>query len=79
MYKNKEAEDICHEILSATITFNDPVFYPTHVGDTGYYHDKKSGHWVGWDNTTGDMWVEDFRSSQQAKKWCEGKEVEPLS
>ena len=77
-YKGKEAEDICAEIL-ASYTEEGQELYPAHVGDTGYFQDEKTGHWVAFDNETGDCWVEEFDTKRKASMWCDGKEVKPLT
>jgi hypothetical protein len=43
----------------------------------GYFNEKPSKvspepHWVAFDNTTADCWVEEFSTEKEAKKYCEG-------
>ena len=77
-YKGTEADNICKEIL-ASYNEKAEVLYPAHLGDTGYFKDEKNGHWVAFDNETGDCWVEEFDTSRKASMWCDGKEVKPLT
>jgi len=34
----------------------------------GYYKNA-DGIWTAWDNSTGDCWVEDFKTKKEAVEW----------
>ncbi len=64
LYTGKEAKKIVHEILES---IDDNGRYPYCEGDSGYYKDGKV--WCAWDNSSGDCWVEEFKTKKECIDW----------
>ena len=65
IYEGKEALELVGQILES---LNEKGRYPLHSGDMGYYKNA-DGIWTAWDNSTGDCWVEDFKTQKEAIEW----------
>lgn len=67
IYKGQEAERICQEIID---NYNwEAQKYYNHYGACGYFQDQETKHWVAFDNSTGDCWMEEFIGMSSAKRW----------
>ena len=67
IYIGKEAQELIGPILESV---DKEGRYPLNEGDCGYYKNA-NGIYTAWDNTTGDCWVEDFKTKQAAIKWLD--------
>ena len=65
LYRGLRALVMCREILAGVAADGR---YPLHVGDCGYYR-HSDGTYTAWDNTTGDCWVEDFKTKKEVQDW----------
>lgn len=64
-YSGLGAQELCHEILEGEALDGR---YPLHVGDCGVFPNDV-GSWTAFDNTSGDCWVEDFKTEREAIEW----------
>jgi hypothetical protein len=63
----QEAKDTLDELLKHSTPFPEPYV-------VGYYFDIYTGIWTGFDNRTGDCWVESFKSDFEVRRWVHGKD-----
>lgn len=70
MLTGKKAEKTCQEILDGG-TNNDHEWSSPY--ETGYFFDKSVNMFLAFDNSTRELWVENFDNEQDAIDWCEGK------
>lgn len=71
IYKGREAADALMEILWRHA---EDGTYPYMKGTCGYFNDDEQDVWVAYDNTTGDCWVEEFKTEKEAKEYCYARE-----
>lgn len=74
IYTGPEAERILDEIFKSghvSLAANGSQF-PAHSGARGWYFDTSSGHFVAFDNSTNDCFVEDFKFRWNAESWLKG-------
>jgi len=76
MLTGKEAEDVCRSIISGgnAVGYKGRTEYPEPFV-CGYFPEDcgfRPGYTT-FDNTTGDCWVEWFKTEAEAIAWCEGK------
>lgn len=73
IYTGMQAKLICNRILNEG--YNEETgkyeieLEDTDIHSTGYW--KEDGTWVAFDNTTGDCWVEEFKTEAKARRWCD--------
>lgn len=65
LYTDVQAQELVGQILDS---LNEDGRYPLNEGDMGYYKNA-DGIWTAWDNSTGDCWVEDFKTRKEAIEW----------
>lgn len=71
MLKGDDAKEILNAILD--VGPNGDNEFELHVGAVGCFLNQGvdgSKIWTAFDNRTGDCWVEDFETEEQAKRWC---------
>ncbi len=67
-----EAHRVLCEILESERKSRSLTF-PAHIGAVGYFLDKSGKGdplFTAFDNSSGDCWVEDFKTREGAEKWC---------
>lgn len=63
----KEAQIFLENILKSNV--NSHILYKNAGSIRGFYFDESTQNWVGFDNTTSKMLVEEFKTSDEAYKW----------
>ncbi len=78
--KGEDAQRTVGEILENNPKPGDYVnkeaLYPVHLGAVGYFYDRSGDGnplFTAFDNSTGDCWVENFKTAEGAEKWCRGE------
>ena len=67
-YVGDFARTVCNYILKH---YDDAKeMYTEFFGTTGVF--QENGKWVAYDNTTGDCWVEEFKTKREAERWVDG-------
>ena len=72
----EEASKMLHDILIRQQSQGEGFYYPFGIGQTGYYRDVNSNEevvYTAFDNTSGDCWVEDFKTIEGAIDYCKGE------
>lgn len=65
IYEGEEAYKVCNTIL-ANGDFSTPI-EGYEVFSAGFW--REGYKWIAYDNTTGDCWVEEFKTMEKAKGW----------
>lgn len=66
IYEGEEAYKVCNMIL-ANGDFSTPI-EGYEVFSAGFW--REGDKWIAYDNTTGDCWVEEFKTRKEAKEYC---------
>ena len=74
MLTGKEAEKTCDKILKKGCGDN---FKWSKPFVKGYF--KEGKQWLGFDNTTAELWIETFNLKRQVLEWLSGVEVEDIT
>ena len=72
----EQASVMLHNILMHQQRQGDVFHYPYGIGQTGYYRDVNSNEevvYTAFDNSSGDCWVEDFKTVEGARDYCKGE------
>lgn len=65
IYEGEEAYKVCNMIL-ANGGYSTPI-EGYDVFSAGFW--REGDKWMAYDNTTGDCWVEEFKTRKEAKDW----------
>ena len=66
IYEGEEAYKVCNMIL-ANGGYSTPI-EGYDVFSAGFW--REGDKWMAYDNTTGDCWVEEFKTRKEAKEYC---------
>ena len=75
VYRDAEARQIFDEIMAGEQSTEVADYFPLHIGACGIFKDTSGdGHqvFVAFDNSSGDNWVEQFKTERAAELYCGG-------